>query len=55
MAQKLNFVVFVISSNHFNCNVKVPFIVKIKTEIENDEDVTGPNHIKVFFQLQAPG
>ena len=54
MAQKLNFVVFVVSSNHFNRNAKVPSIAKIEIEIENDEDVTEPYHIKVFLQLQAP-
>ena len=46
--------VFVVSSNHFNHNAKVPSIAKIETEIENGEDVTGPNHIKVFLQLKAP-
>ena len=43
-----------IYSNHFNRNAKVPSIAKIETEIENDEDVTRPNHIEVFLQLQPP-
>ena len=43
-----------VSSNHFNRSAKVPPIVKIETEIENGEDVTRPNHIEVFLQLQAP-
>ena len=29
----------------FNRNAKVPSIGKIENEIENSEDVTGPNHI----------
>ena len=48
MAQKLNFVVFVVASyiinidevkwhNYFNCNMKVPSIGKF-SDIENGED-----------------
>ena len=51
MDQKLNFVVFVVAIvefvhevKYFNRNAKLPSIGKIKTEIENGEDVTGPNH-----------
>ena len=40
--------------NYFNRNPKVPFVGKIETEIKNGEDVTGPNHIEVFLQLQPP-
>ena len=31
-------------TSYFNCNMKVPSIGKIETEIENGEDVTRPNH-----------
>ena len=57
MVHKLNFVVFVVAiasqiylrskmalTSYFNHNVKVPSIGKIETEIQNGEDVTGPNH-----------
>ena len=57
MVQKLNFVVFVVaivefiheikSINYFNHNAKVLSIGKIETEIENGENVTGPNHVSI--------
>ena len=31
-------------TSYFNHNAKVPSIGKIETDIENGEDVTGPNH-----------
>ena len=53
MAQKLNFMVFMVSSNHFNRMAKVPSIAKIETEIVNGKDVTGPNHIEVVISPVA--
>ena len=40
--------------NYFNCYAKVLLIGKIETEIENGEDITRPNSIKISLQLQPP-